>query len=615
MNSSGQKQGVLRFGSFELDIANGELRKGGVLVKLQSQPFELLSLLVGRPGQVVSREEIRQELWGDETFVDFDQSINFCVNKVRDALDDDPQKPRYIETVPRKGYRFVAAIVESGPEPAQAAPTRRPRWLVLAGVALLLVAIALAARTAIESKLGTKAIRSLAVLPFENLSANTEQQYFADAITDDVITDLARISTLRVISRTSVMQYKNTKKPIPEIARELNVDAVLEGTVTRDGDRVRITVQLIRADPEKHLWADRYEEGLGGILTLQDNVAKAVAREIRVKVTPQEQAALDTPRTVDPEAYEAYLKGRYFRRRGGEKNLAKSLQYFQQATQKDPSYALAWAGLADAYHGLAAWGVLPWREAAPRTRAAAEKALDLDRSLVEPVVSLASVKMWYEWDWAGGEQLCKRAIQLSPKYGQAHDTYFLLLAVTGRTQEGVAEERQARQADPLDPIFAANITWGLYLAHNYEEAEREDLKWDVWHPAWRGDYIRASIYLETGRPREAVKMLQEEAAISHHQALLDLMYLGHALGVTGAREEGRKILAEMQALAQSRYVPPDYIAMVYEGLGDRERALQWYEKAVDERSMNIWVLPDQRLDSIRSEPRFKNLMRRMGLPR
>ena len=615
MNSSGQKQGVLRFGNFELDIANGELRKGGVLVKLQSQPLELLSLLVGRPGQVVSREEIRRALWGDETFVDFDQSINFCVNKLRDALEDDPQKPRYIETVPRKGYRFVAAIVESGPEPAQAAPTRRPRWLVLAGVALLLVAIALAARTAIESKLGTKAIRSLAVLPFENLSANPEQQYFADGMTDDLITDLARISTLRVISRTSVMQYKNTKKPIPEIARELNVDAVLEGTVTRDGDRVRITVQLIGADPEKHLWADRYEEGLGGILTLQDNVAKAVAREIRVKVTPQEQAALDTPRTVDPEAYEAYLKGRYFLRRGGEKNLAKSLQYFQQATQKDPSYALAWTGLADAYYGLAAWGVLPWREAAPRTRAAAEKALDLDRSLVEPVVSLASVKMWYEWDWAGAEQLCKRAIQLSPKYGQAHDAYSLLLAVTGRIQEGVAEERQARQADPLDPIFAANTTWGLYLAHNYEEAEREDLKWDVWHPAWRGDYIRASIYLQTGRPREAVKMLQEEAAMSHHQALLDLMYLGHALGVTGAREEGRKILAEMQALAQSRYVPPDYIAMVYEGLGDRERALQWYEKAVDERSMNIWVLPDQRLDSIRSEPRFKNLMRRMGLPR
>jgi len=436
MNSSGQKQGVLRFGNFELDIANGELRKGGVLVKLQSQPFELLSLLVGRPGQVVSREEIRRALWGDETFVDFDQSINFCVNKLRDALDDDPQRPQCIETVPRKGYRFIAAIVDSRPEPAEVKHAYSARWMLLAGAGLLLVAIVLAARTAIESKLGTKAIRSLAVLPFENLSANPEQQYFADGMTDDLITDLARISTLRVISRTSVMQYKNTKKPIPEIARELNVDAVLEGTVTRDGDRVRITVQLIRADPEKHLWADRYEEGLGGILTLQDNVAKAVAREIRVKVTPQEQAALDTPRTADPEAYEAYLKGRYFWRPGGEKNLAKSLQYFQQATQKDPSYALAWAGLAGAYERLADWGVLPWREAAPRTRAAAEKALDLDRSLVEPVVSLASVKMWYEWDWPGAEQLCKRAIQLSPNNGQAHSTYSLLLAVTGRIQEG-----------------------------------------------------------------------------------------------------------------------------------------------------------------------------------
>jgi tetratricopeptide (TPR) repeat protein len=434
-------------------------------------------------------------------------------------------------------------------------------------------------------------------------------------MTDDLITDLGKISALRVLSRTSVVQYKGTRKTVPEIARELNVDAVLEGTVERDGSRVRITAQLIAAGPERHLWAEKYEANLSDVLTVQDSVAKAVAQAIRIRVTQQERSVLATQRTVDPGAYEAYLKGRYLWAPGGEKNVAKSLEYFQQAIQKDPSYALAWAGLSDAYLRLERWGVLPCRDAAPRARAAAEKALALDGTLVEGVVALAGVEMDCEWEWSGAEQLCRRAIQLRPNYGQAHSAYSMLLAVTGRIPEAVAEERQARQADPLDSVFAASMSWRLYLAHNYQEAERERRKWDQWRPLRRGEYILASIHLQTGRTRQAVEELQAEAAESHHQALKDLMYLGHALGVTGARDEGRKVLAEMQALSQTRYVPPDYIAMVYEGLGDRDQALKWYERAVKERSMNVWALPDQRLDPIRSDPRFQNLMRRMGLPR
>ena len=233
--------------------------------------------------------------------------------------------------------------------------------------------------------------------------------------------------------------------------------------------------------------------------------------------------------------------------------------------------------------------------------------------LIEPQVTIASLKMEYEWDWSAAEQLLKRTIESSPSSGQAHSWYSMLLAVTGRIQQAVAEERLARQADPLDSVFAASMAWRLYLARNYEEAEREGREWDEWHPRYQGDYIRASIYLQTGRTREAIEELEMGATRTHHQRLLELMFLGHDLGVAGARDEGRKVLAEMQTLAHSRYVPPDYIAMVYEGLGDRNRALEWYEKSVDERSMNIWVLPDQRLDSIRSDPRFKNLMRRMGL--
>jgi TolB-like protein/DNA-binding winged helix-turn-helix (wHTH) protein len=614
---SGQKPGVLRFGIFELDIAAGELRKGGALVKLQAQPFQLLTLLVGRQGQVVAREEIRRALWGDETFVDFDQNINFCVNKLRDALDEDSHKPKYIETLPRKGYRFVATIVEPGRRPPEVTSAHRPRWLLLASAALVLIVMGLAAKTALQSRGAGKSIESLAVLPLENLSRDPEQEYFADGMTDDLIADLGKISALRVLSRTSVGQYKGTRKTVPEIARELNVDAVLEGTVERDQGRVRITAQLIAAAPERHLWAEKYETSLSDVLSVQDSVARAVAQAVQVNVTQQERSVLSTARAIDPEAYEAYLKGRYFWDPGGETNVAKSLEYFQQAIQKDPGYAIAWAGLADAYLRLAAWGVQPYRDAAPRARAAAEKALALDSNLVEGVVALAWVKMGYDWDWSGAEQLCRRAIEVRPNYGQAHSAYSSLLAVTGRIPEAVAEERLARQADPLDSVFAASMSWRLYLAHNYEEAETQLHKWDEWHPQQHrfGEYILASIFLQTGRTSEALEELQANAAFTHHQRLLQLMYLGHALGVTGAREEGRKILAEMQALSQTRYVPPDYIAMVYEGLGDRDQAVKWYEKAVEERSMNVWVLPDQRLDPIRADPRFQRLMRRMGLPR
>jgi tetratricopeptide (TPR) repeat protein len=318
---------------------------------------------------------------------------------------------------------------------------------------------------------------------------------------------------------------------------------------------------------------------------------------------------------VDPEAYEAYLRGRQMWSPGGERNLSKSLEYFQKAIQKDPGYAPAWAGMADAYNRLASWGVMPRREAAPKAKAAAEKALELDVALVEPAVALAAVKMDYEWDWSGAERLLRQAIEASPNYGHAHQELGILLALTGRNSEGVGQLRVARQADPLDSVFAANLGWQLYLARQYDEAERECRKWREWDPRVRGDYILASIYLATHRPAEAVKELQIGADDTHHQRVLELMYLGHALGVTGALDEGRKVLGEMQALSQSRYVPPDYLAMVYEGLGDRENAIRCYEEAVAERCINVWLVPDQRLDGIRSDPRFQKLMRQMGLPR
>ena len=621
MNNGVKAGSLLRFGAFELDPATSELRKNGALVKLQSQQFQLLALLVVRANQVVSREEIRRTLWGNETFVDFDRSINFCVNQIRRALDDDPQSPRYIETLPRQGYRFIAPIAESGNgfvRSAQAAETlitakstSPKRWWLLGTGLAIVVAIALLVTWRVFRDAGVKPITSLAVLPLENLSNDPDQDYFADGMTEDLITDLAKISALRVLSRTSVIHYKRTKKPIPEIARELNVDAILEGTVTRDNGKVRITAQLIRAVPEKHLWADRYEGNLSNVLALQDSVAKTVAHEIQIKLTPREQAALATHRSIDPVSYELYLKGQHLWEISGEPGLKKSREYFEQAIDRDPGYALAWAGLADAYVRLASWGVLPRQEAAPRARAAAKKALELDDSLPRPLVTLAETKMNYEWDWAGAEQLFKRTIELNPNYAGAHAVYATYLAAVGRTDEALFQIRKAHELEPLSNVIAANLVWQLYLARRYKEADSEGHKQFGWES--HGSYIAASLYLQTGRPGKALDELRK--GVTHPWVgALELMYLGHALGVTGARAEGEQVLQRMLNLTRQRYIPPEYFAIVYEGLGERDRAIQWFEKAYAERSMNAWLLPDPRLDNIRSDPRFKNILRRMGLP-
>lgn len=433
-----------------------------------------------------------------------------------------------------------------------------------------------------------------------------------DRVLDELITDLAKISGLRVVSRTSVMQYKGTKKPLPQIARVLNVDAVLVGTVLRAQDQVRITAQLIRASPERHVWAEKYQGSLTAVLALQDTVAKAVAREIQIKLTPREQSLLTASRDVDPEAHEAYWKGRYLWEQSGEKNLTKSREYFEKAIGKDPGFAPAWAGLADAYERLADWGVMPRQDAALRARSAAVKALQLDDSLVEPVVAIADVKMQYEWDWTGAERSFKRAIGFSPNYGRAHHDYAGYLALTGRPQESVREGQRAHEIEPLSGIYDVGVIWCYYLAHRYDQAESEYLKEQTLDPDFYRGYILGSVYLMTGRQQEAIADLRKEAAAPYH-GILELMYLGHALGVSGSRAEGQKILNEMLELTKHRYVPPEFIAVVYEGLGERGKALQWFEKAFSERSMHAWILSDPRLDRIRSEPRFQQLMRRMGL--
>lgn len=639
----------VRFAAFELDLQAHELLRNGRPVKLAPQAIRLLEFLATHPRQLLTREEIRQEIWSATTFVDFEQGINKSIRQIRDALNDDAEHPRFVETLPRRGYRFIsdveypenhstpvpavdsthvtsaiAPVTEDSDQCSESAAVSGPvkaskpirsarRWLMSASAAIVLVAIGWLVNMGLDRNSGDRQIRSLAVLPLENLSHNPEQEYFADGMTDDLITHLAKIRALRVVSRTSVMQYKGTRKSAPQIARELNVDAIVEGTVTRDQDRVRITAQLIGADPEKHLWAENYEASLSDVLTVQDNVASAVAHAIQINVTPQERELLATPRAVNPEAYDAYLRGRYWGEFPTEENLSKSREYFERAIAKEPGYALAWDGLAEAYKQLSNWGVLPAQDGLPRARAAAERALELDNSLVGPLVTLAVVKMNYEWDWAGAERLSKRAIESSPNDGEAHHVYATYLAEIGRKEEAVAEARRAHEVEPLSPEYAGNVVWKLYLARRYQEAEMEARRNSELDPQDNGSYLLASVYLQTGRQREAVAILKESFVKSNH-SVLELMYLGHALGITGDQVGGRHVLNELLQISQRRNVPPELIAIVYEGLGERDHALEWFERAYKERSMNGWILPDQRLDAIRLDPRFKDIMRRTGLP-
>jgi TolB-like protein/DNA-binding winged helix-turn-helix (wHTH) protein/Flp pilus assembly protein TadD len=623
MNDRVQKAGLLRFGTFELDYASGELRRGGALIKLQSQHFQLLALLAERAGQVVSRDEIRRALWDNETFVDFDRSINVSVNQIRGALGDDPQSPRYIETLPRKGYRFIAPVTEAGDDRAEVEPAADPglisrpaparRWWLLSAGALV-VLVALAMKVGVSRQPGTKPIESLAVLPLENLSHDPEQDYFADGMTEELITALAKVSALRVISRTSVMQYKGTKKPIPQIARELNVDAVLEGTVTQDQGRVRITTQLIRAAPEQHLWAEKYEGSLSEVLTVQDEVAKAVVREIQIKVTPRERTLLAKRSTQNAEAYQLYLKGRYYWNRRTEQSLKRAIEYFHQAIDMDPGYSLAYAGLTDCYAIYATYRVESPQVAGPKAKAAATRALEIDDTLANAHASFGMIKMQYDWDWAGAERELRRSIELDPNYATAHQWLSNCLAATGRTEQAIASCGRAQQLDPLSMIINGDLGFFLFVARRYDEAIEQV------RTALEIDPSFAQGHWSLGLPYEQKAMYQK--ASFEFQKVFELSgttprtlgCLGHAYGLSGDRQRALQTLADLRELSKRHYVSASDFAMIYLGLGDKEHALQWLEKGLEDRPWGmVFMRVDPRFDGLRADPRFANLLLRMKL--
>jgi len=619
----------LRFAVFEVDLRAGELRKRGVRVRLQEQPFQVLAMLLERPGETVTREEIRNRLWTPETFVDFDHGVNKAINRIRDVLGDSATSPRFVETVARRGYRFLADVTvvhgasaaasnTAAGESVAPPPRRRSRWhpWAIAGAALALAAVLVGAWALRPRTLQPAPIRSLAVLPLENLSGDDSQEYFADGMTDELIATLGQIGALRVISRTSVIPYKRSRRPLSQIARELNVDAVIEGTVLRSDGRVRITAQLIDARDDKHVWSETYAGDLSDTLTLQNKVAAAIAEQIRINLNPLEQATLKHGKVVDPQAHEAYLKGRYFwnKRTGGD--FEKAVAYFNQAIERDPAFAQAYSGLADTYALMGDWeyGVLTPREALPRAKAAAVKALQLDDALGEAHISLAFCMDAFDWDLKSAEREFRRGIELNPGYATAHHWYAWHLTLSGRKPDAIAEMRKALTLDPLSLIINADLAELLVIAHLTDESirqSRKTIEMDANFPLAHNQLAVA--YLQSRRTDEAIAELKEAVRLSADSPTCTAN-LARAFAVSGRREEAAHLLDELKTRARASYSNASEIAMVYAALGDNEQAMTWLEKGYAER-FNPSVLLRPGFDPLRTDPRFQDLERRAGLSR
>jgi len=623
----GRSRRVLHFGPFTADLDARSLYKHERRIKLQDQPFQVLALLLERPGELVTREELRKRLWAADTFVDFDHGLNIAINKVRETLGDSADEPQFIQTVPRRGYRFMAALqfddAPAGagsalPAPARPRTARRVVYAVLTGTLVLAAALALVLirqRSSSHTAPEPRRIESIAVLPLKNLSGDPEQEYFADAITEAVITDLAQISALRVVSRTSIMRYKATNKPLPEIGQELHVDAVVEGSVLRSGDRVRITAELVDAASDTHLWTRSYERDLRDVLVLQSEVARAIAAEIQVKITPQERTRLGTTRVVDPGAHEAYIKGRFYWNKRTEDGLKKGIEYFQQAIDLEPTYAEAYDGLADCWIGLAWYGYVPSTDAFARAKAAATEALELDSSMAEAQTSLAFVNANYDFDWKAAEDGYRRAIALNPNYANAHHWSATFLSAMGSHEQAIAESERARELDPLSPIINTWLGWRYHFARQYDQAivqYRKALDLDPnFAPA---HLVLGQTYEQKNMLKEAIAELAKGVSLSGGGAVY-LASLAHAYGVAGRRSDALKLILKLERLAAGQHVSSYDMALAFVGVGEKDQAFSWLERAASEHAPRLMFLNvDPRFDSVRSDPRFRELVRRLGFP-
>jgi TolB-like protein/DNA-binding winged helix-turn-helix (wHTH) protein len=624
----------LRLDEFELDLQTAELSNNGQRFVLQGQPFRVLTVLLERPGELVTREELKKRLWPSDTFVDFDHSLNKAVNRLREALHDPAEKPHYVETIPRRGYRFIATVrpvtvdfadrsgpVTSAPIPA---PARRLSWpraaklslIALSTVAVILVGSILAwrARSSVKTNRPVN-IQSLAVLPLENLSGDSSQDYFADGMTDALITSLGQIRSLRVISRTSVMQYRGVHKPLPQIARELNVDAVVEGTVVRSSGQVRIAAELIQASTDNHLWSQSYERDLTDVLGLQHEIASAIAKQIRMTLTPGEQIRAGIKQPVNLEAYESYWRGEYFLNRATPDSLHKAADYFRQAIEKDPSYPPAYTELAAVYQILGEMGAIPPKVAFPKAKLLIAKALELDPQFASAHAALGWNLLDYDFDFAGAGAELQRAVELNPNGADGHLGLGVYYTAMGRLQESVQEVQRARELAPLDSIINTGLCDALYVARRYEEALAQckaNLDLDPSSPIPHRRL--GAIYVAKAMNSEAAsEFLRSDELGGASPAMIAALK-------AGARDSGlpgfwTAWLQFKRARIAAGKEEPMALASVYCLVGDTDKALIWLEKAFKARRSAIvflGVLPA--FDSLRSDPRFVSLLRRIGLP-
>ena len=626
-----------QFADFTLDRSSYRLQQGERLVHLEKLPMELLILLVERRGNLVSREEITARLWGKGVFLVVDRSINTAVNKVRVALRDDPEKPRFVETVVGKGYRFAAPVTCNGASSAQALPLSVPVQLVpspalvstekksasmrlrllLGGVAVLaLVTFALVLSRGGGGKDGRlPAIKSLAVLPLKNLSGDATQEYLADGMTEELIGRLAGIRNLRIISRTSVMHFKDTQLSVREIAKTLGVDAVVEGSVIRERNRIRVHAQLIRGATDEHLWSETYDRDLRDVLGLQSDVAQAIARKVEVTVSGADHNRLAAVHPISPEVYEDYLRGRFALAKSNSRtNAEESIAYFNKAIRKDPTFAPSYMSLANAYSILGTvfiGGVAT--EERPKAIAAARKALEFDPELVEAHVLLGNLAQ-QQWQWADAEAAYRRALELNPNNAEAHSAFAFWLVSQGRTEEAVTSCRRARELDPL-AVSGSDLAWMLFYARRYGDAEQElrsvlavtpDDAFALW--------ILGFALIANHHPEEAVPMLEKGVAASDRSpAIVGLLV--HAYARAGRRADALHLLEELKQRKKTGYVPAAAFVKAYLGLGEYDRAFFWLEEAYKEQSNLLQFLKVHPIfDPIRDDPRFVDLVRRVGLP-
>jgi TolB-like protein/Tfp pilus assembly protein PilF len=585
---------LYQFGAFVLDPDERRLLCDGRPVRLPPKVFNLLLVLVTNGGHLLTKDQLMQQVWPDQ-FVE-ESNLPLNISMLRKALAENQNAQKYIETVPKRGYRFVAEVRESSED--------------LAGEAQVIRGTVIAEEDISQAG---KAIDSLAVLPFVNASADPSTEYLSDGVTESIINSLSRLPRLRVMARSTVFRYKGREVDVEDVGHDLKVGAVLLGRVLLFGDQLIIRTELVEVGSGGQLWGEQYNRKPTDILAVQEEIATEISEKLRLKLTERERSILTRRYTEKTEAYQAYLKGRYFWDKRTEEALKKAIEYFQQAIEMDQNYALAYAGLADCYAVLGNFSFLTPAESYPKAKTAAIKALEIDDTLAEAHASLAWVKAHYDWDWPGAERKFKRAIELNPAYAPAHYWYALFLSAMGRHEEAIAEGRRALEVEPLSILPNAALGWTLFLARRHAEAIGQLRATAEMEPNFLFHWVLAGAYGQKGMHEEAIRELSEAVNGTGNRALY-LAMLGHAYAAAGRRDEALAVLAQLQETGKEKYVAPFTIAIIYAGLGDRDRAFEWLERAYECRSWGLlWLKVDPSLDSLRSDERFTSLLRRVGL--